>query len=88
MREEKPSRNETNAEATAPTFIDWVWKGSKETEADGTGSGGGADGRGENCTSLYNYETNYDNKIHFRLKYKMTDTTKTIFVRRSSEKKE
>lgn len=46
MHDAKSSRNETKAEATAPTLIDWVWRGSKETEAAGTGSGGGADCKG------------------------------------------
>ena len=62
MHDAKPSRNETNAEGTALTLIDWVWRGSKEPEAEGTESGGGAEGRRKNCTSLYNYETNYERK--------------------------
>lgn len=61
-REAMPSRNETEAEATAPTLMDWVWRGSKGAGAEGTRSGGGAEGGGEKCTSLYNYETNYKQK--------------------------
>lgn len=62
MREAELSRNETKAEGTAPTPVDWVCGGSKGTEADGTESGGEAEGKGKNCTSLYNYETNYEQK--------------------------